>query len=76
MSRVRQNSQCSIAMGSSTTVAVSGTTLTLNLAMTFKPAFAGAKSIFAFAANPGGVNSGWAVERRLDGAIARAPSSS
>ncbi len=52
-----QNSQCSIALGSSSRT-VSGTTLTVNLAMTFKPAFAGAKNIFMFATN-GTVNSGW-----------------
>ena len=54
-----QNSQCSIAMGSSSTVTVSGTTLTLNLAMTFKTPFAGAKNVYIFAASASGVNSSW-----------------
>ena len=53
-----QNSQCSIALaGSSATP--SGNTLTVNLAMTFKPAFAGAKSVFMYATNALGANSSW-----------------
>jgi hypothetical protein len=40
-----QNSQCAIAVGSSS-VRLAGNTLTLNLAMTFKPAFAGRKHIY------------------------------
>jgi hypothetical protein len=53
-----QNAQCAIAMGGSTNVTPGGLTLTLNLAMTFKPAYAGAKSIFAYGANAS-ANSGW-----------------
>ncbi len=53
-----QNSQCAIALGSSG-VAPSGTTLTVNLAMTFKPAFAGAKTTFMYARNAAGSSSGW-----------------
>jgi hypothetical protein len=52
-----QNSQCSVALGSSAAV-VSGTTLTLNLALTFGPGFAGGKNIYMFAANSA-LNSGW-----------------
>jgi hypothetical protein len=52
-----QNSQCSIAL-SGTTVSVDTNTLTLDLALTFKPAFAGAQSIFMYAANAT-LNSGW-----------------
>jgi hypothetical protein len=40
-----QNSQCAIAVGSSS-VTLAGNTLTLNLAMTFKPVFAGSKHIY------------------------------
>jgi glucose/arabinose dehydrogenase len=53
-----QNSQCAIALGSSTTV-LSGNALTLTLALTFKPAFSGAKNIFTYAQNGSGINSGW-----------------
>jgi hypothetical protein len=53
-----QNSQCSIALGG-TTVAISGTTLTLNLAVTFKSAFAGAKNAYIYGASLGGLSSGW-----------------
>jgi hypothetical protein len=52
-----QNSQCAINLAGSS-ASVSGDTLTLNLAMTFKPAYAGAKNIYMFAAN-GSTISGW-----------------
>jgi hypothetical protein len=52
------NSQCAIGLGSSAAV-FNGNTLTLNLAMTFAPSFAGAKMIFMFAANGTGTTSGW-----------------
>ena len=42
-----------------TTVILSGNTLTLNLAMTFKPAYAGAKNIYMHAVDISGTNSGW-----------------
>jgi hypothetical protein len=53
-----QNSQCSVSLAESS-VNVSGTTLTLNLAVTFKPVFAGTKNIYMYGANVGSVNSGW-----------------
>jgi hypothetical protein len=53
-----QNSQCSIALAGSGATP-SGTTLTVNLAMTFKPAFAGAKNIWMYADNAAGASSGW-----------------
>ncbi len=53
-----QNSQCGISLASSS-VSVSGTTLTLNLAMTFAPAFSGTKNIYIDAGNVGGLTSGW-----------------
>jgi hypothetical protein len=54
-----QNSQCAITLGGITTITPSGTTLTLNLAMTFAPAFTGFKTIYMFAVNPSGTSSGW-----------------
>jgi glucose/arabinose dehydrogenase len=51
-------SRCTITLGSSS-VALSGNTVTLNLAMTFAPAFAGAKTVYLYGANTAGANSGW-----------------
>jgi hypothetical protein len=53
-----QNSLCAVNVGGSSAT-VSGNSLTLNLAMTFKAAYAGAKNIYMFAQNAGGVNTGW-----------------
>uniref|UniRef100_Q02BD5 Conserved repeat domain n=1 Tax=Solibacter usitatus (strain Ellin6076) TaxID=234267 RepID=Q02BD5_SOLUE len=53
-----QNSQCSINLAT-TSVVLSSNTLTLNLAMTFKPVYAGAKNIYMYGAEGGGSNSGW-----------------
>jgi hypothetical protein len=53
-----QNSQCSLNVAE-TSVLLSGNTLTLNLAMTFAPAYAGAKNIYMYAADMSGSNSGW-----------------
>jgi hypothetical protein len=53
-----QNSQCTVALGSSTTVAASGNTLTWNLALTFAPGFSGTKNVDMFAASGGGATSG------------------
>lgn len=53
-----QNSQCSVALGSSA-VSSSGTTLTLSLAMTFKNAYAGHKNVYLYANNAAGTASGW-----------------
>jgi hypothetical protein len=55
---VLANRQCSITLNSSS-VSVSGTTLTLNLAMSFASGFAGDKDIYMFASNASGANSGW-----------------
>ncbi len=52
-----QNSQCSINVGSSSAT-LSGTTLTLNLALSFKTAFAGSKNIYMETQNASH-NSGW-----------------
>jgi hypothetical protein len=54
-----QNGQCAIDVGGSSTSVSSGTTLTLTLAMTFKPAFSGTKNIYMYAASSAGPNSGW-----------------
>ncbi len=53
-----ENSQCSLNVAS-TSVAMDGNTLTLNLAMTFQSAYAGAKDIYMYAADALGSNSGW-----------------
>ena len=46
-----QNSQC-VLTGSGSSVTLSGNTLTLNLTLTFQPAFAGTKNVYMNAANP------------------------
>jgi Bacterial Ig-like domain (group 3) len=53
-----QNSQCSVNLAG-TTVALNGNTLTLNLAMTFKPAYDGAKNVYMYDTDVSGANSGW-----------------
>jgi hypothetical protein len=53
-----QNSQCSVNAGTSS-VSMSGNTLTLNLALSFTGAFAGAKNIYMEVQNA--VNSGWSL---------------
>jgi hypothetical protein len=55
---VLQNSQCAIALGS-TTVVPNGNSLTLDLATTFAPTYTGAKNVYMYAANAAGINSGW-----------------
>jgi len=55
-----QNSQCAIAL-SAATVSAGGNTLTVNLPVTFKPAFAGFKWIAMYAANYSGANSDWQI---------------
>ena len=55
-------------MWQSTSVVLSGNTLTLNLAMTFKAAYAGAKNIYMYAADVSGSNTGWHATGHLDGA--------
>ena len=52
------NSQCSVnAAGAS--VVLSGNQLTLNLPLSFQAAFGGAKSVYAYASDTAGLNSGW-----------------
>ena len=56
-----QNSQCSVNVATATAVP-SGNTLTLTLAMTFQPAYAGARNIYMFDSDVSGSNSGWQQE--------------
>ncbi len=53
-----QNSQCSLNLATSS-VTQNGNTLTLNLAMTFKPAFSGAQNVYLYASDVSGPNTGW-----------------
>jgi hypothetical protein len=53
-----QNSQCGVSLGGSS-VTASGNSLTLNLAMTLRAAYAGTKNVYMYAQNASGVNSGW-----------------
>ena len=53
----QQNSQC-IVNGAGTSVSVAGSTLTLNLSLTFQPGFGGGKSVYLYAADAG-ANTGW-----------------
>uniref|UniRef100_Q02BK6 Beta-propeller repeat protein n=1 Tax=Solibacter usitatus (strain Ellin6076) TaxID=234267 RepID=Q02BK6_SOLUE len=50
-SGTQQNSQCTLS-GAGSTVALSGPTLTLNLALTFLPAFNGSKTVYMQAITP------------------------
>ncbi|MCP5115875.1 MAG: hypothetical protein GY953_34035, partial [bacterium] len=53
-----QNSQC-IVDGEASSATGAGSTLTLDLSLSFKPAFTGLKNIFMYAADTSGLNSGW-----------------
>jgi hypothetical protein len=53
-----ENGSCAISPASSSAVP-SGTALTLNVAVTFKPAFSGSKNIYMYAAGASAGNSGW-----------------
>ena len=53
-----QNSQCAVSLAGSS-AALNGNTLTLNLAMTFKPSYAGNKNIYMYAASAAAGVSGW-----------------
>jgi len=55
------NSQCSVDAGVSS-IARSGNNLTVTLALTFKPAFAGAKNIYMDVVNNANALSGWQAE--------------
>jgi hypothetical protein len=53
-----QNGQCGIDV-SAATVTIGADTLTLNIPMTFTPAFAGVKNVYMYGAGAGGTSSGW-----------------
>jgi hypothetical protein len=53
-----QNSQCSLDVAA-TTAALSGNTLTLSLALTFQPSYAGAKNIYLYATDVSGASAAW-----------------
>ncbi len=53
----QQNSQC-IVNGAGSSVSLAGSTLTLNLSLTFLPGFAGTKTTYLYAADAG-ANTGW-----------------
>ncbi|MBZ5609140.1 MAG: hypothetical protein LAP38_12835 [Acidobacteriia bacterium] len=57
-SNTLQNSQCSLNVASAT-VSLNGNSLTLNLPLTFKPAFAGSKTVYSVALDSAGPWSGW-----------------
>ena len=52
------NSQCAVNGGGSS-VSRSGNALTLGIQLTFQPAFAGARLVYADAIDSGGLSSGW-----------------
>jgi hypothetical protein len=52
-----QNSQCTLS-GAGSSASVSGALLTLNLALTFRPGFQGAKTVYLYAADAAS-NTGW-----------------
>jgi hypothetical protein len=54
----QQNSQCSINFAGSSAV-LSGNTLTLSVAVTFKPAYAGPKNVYLYATTVGGSSTDW-----------------
>jgi hypothetical protein len=53
-----ENSQCALTLGS-TAVSGSGTTLTLDLAVSFKSIFGGARNVYMYAVDVMGLDSGW-----------------
>ena len=53
-----ENSQCTIN-GARTSVTGTGSTLSVKLAVSFSPSFAGAQTLFGYAADSGNLNSGW-----------------
>jgi hypothetical protein len=53
-----QNGQCLVDL-SKTGVVLSGNMLSLNLAIRFKPSYAGSKNIYMYGADADGTNSGW-----------------
>lgn len=54
----QENSQCTVSMSSSS-ASVIGSVLTVNVAVTFKPSYAGPKKIYLYAESEGGDFTGW-----------------
>ncbi|HET9387418.1 MAG TPA: hypothetical protein VFO67_19940, partial [Gemmatimonadales bacterium] len=52
------NETCRVSLATSS-VSLSGNTLTLNLAMTFTTNFSGSQNVYLFASNVAGANTGW-----------------
>jgi hypothetical protein len=52
------NSQCTLNAGSSS-VAMAGNNLTLNVALTFSGTVAGAQNVYLYASGYSGLSSGW-----------------
>ena len=74
-----QNSQC-ILNGSASSVSISGSLLTLNLALTFQSAFTGTQTVYAQVASPAGSTGwqeagSWTVPQALPLAVSVTPSS-
>ena len=53
----QQNSRC-IVNGAGSSVSLAGSTLTLNISLTFQPGFSGSDSVYMYAADAG-ANTGW-----------------
>ncbi len=75
----QQNSQCTLN-GAGSSVTLAGTTLTLNLSLTFQSAFAGSKIVYLQAANPAGstgwlAKGSWTVQAVTVTAVSVSPSS-
>lgn len=62
------NSQCTLSAAGSS-VALSGNNLTLTLALSFSATFVGSKSIYLYASDNAGLNSGWVRKGTWDKAI-------
>lgn len=62
------NSQCTLS-GAGSSVALSGNNLTLTLALSFSATFVGSKSIYLYASDNAGLNSGWVRKGTWDKAI-------
>jgi hypothetical protein len=53
-----ENSQCAVN-GQASSVSPAGNSLTLNLSLSFKPGFAGLRSLYGYATDQSGVSAGW-----------------
>lgn len=67
-----ENSQCAINAAASS-VNGANTDMTLRLAITFKPAYAGSKNIYMYVADTGGSSSGWQLKGSWEAGANAAP---